>query len=204
MPYHNAAREHGATAVGNTHKYLVKIGHVVPGICWWTDICACRHTETHIPDMELGHWVTGSFGSSFTSGSPGHHFDPVWDPSFPGFRKKAEDKDIKIYIFVKIRPPVIEILTFNKLSSKFYFPEACKRQTAIKTSGPLLWLQTFVCNISPHLEFIIEQGHRVNWVSESLDSRVTGSLGHKMWPSSMSDTYRHAQHSTPLAAFGPE
>ena len=28
---------------------------------------------------------------------------------------------------------------------------------------------------SRHLEFIIEQGHRVNWVSGSLDSRVTGS-----------------------------
>jgi len=27
-----------------------------------------------ISDMELGHWVTGS---SFTSRSPGHHFDPV-------------------------------------------------------------------------------------------------------------------------------
>jgi len=37
--------------------------------------------------MELGHWVTGSIGSSFTSGSPGHHCDPVWDPSFSGFRK---------------------------------------------------------------------------------------------------------------------
>ena len=43
-----------------------------------------------------------------------------------------------------------------------------------QTSCPL---QTFVCNISRHLEFIIEQGHRVNWVSGSLDSRVTGSLG---------------------------
>jgi len=32
----------------------------------------------------------------------------------------------------------------------------------------------------------MEQGHRVNWVSGSLDSRVTGSLGHKMWPSSIS------------------
>ena len=41
-----------------------------------------------------------------------------------------------------------------------------------QTSCPL---QTFVCNISRHLEFIIEQGHRVNWVSESLDSQVTGS-----------------------------
>jgi len=41
-----------------------------------------------------------------------------------------------------------------------------------QTSCPL---QTFVCNISRHLEFVIEQGHRVNWVSGSLDSRVTGS-----------------------------
>ena len=37
----------------------------------------------------LGHRVTRSFGSSFTSGSPGHHFDPVWDPSFSGFGKKC-------------------------------------------------------------------------------------------------------------------
>ena len=36
-------------------------------------------------------WVTGS---PFTSWSPGHHFDPVWDASFSGFRKKAQDKDI--------------------------------------------------------------------------------------------------------------
>jgi len=35
-------------------------------------------------------------------------------PEFFRFSKKAQDKDIKIYIFVKIRPTVIEILTFNK------------------------------------------------------------------------------------------
>ena len=58
-----------------------------------------------------------------------------------------------------------------------------------QTSCPL---QTFVCNRSRHLEFIIEHGHRVNWVSGSLDSRVTGSLGHKMWPSSMSVVLRHS------------
>ena len=34
----------------------------------------------------LGHRVNGS---SFTSGSPGHHSDPVWDTSFSGFRKKC-------------------------------------------------------------------------------------------------------------------
>jgi len=33
-------------------------------------------------------WV---IGSSFTSGSPGHHFHPAWDPSFSGFRKNAQN-----------------------------------------------------------------------------------------------------------------
>jgi len=117
----------------------------------------------------LGHRVSGLFGSSFTSRSPGHHFDSVWDLSFSRFWKKSQDKDIKIYIFVKIRPTVIEILTFYKWSSKFYFANSDKNwQTSCQ-------LQTFVCNISRHLEFVIEQGHWVNWVSGSLDSQVTGS-----------------------------
>ena len=45
-------------------------------------------------DMELGHWVNGSFGSSFTSGSPGHwviiltrHETQV----FPVFEKNAQN-----------------------------------------------------------------------------------------------------------------
>ena len=38
----------------------------------------------------LGHRVSGSFGSSFTSGSPGYHFDLVWAPSFPVFEKKCK------------------------------------------------------------------------------------------------------------------
>jgi len=59
-------------------------------------------------------------------------------PEFFRFSKKAQDKDIKIYIFVKIRPTVIEILTFYKWFSKFYFSEACKRQTAIKKLANLL------------------------------------------------------------------
>ena len=72
----------------------------------------------------LGHRVNGSFGSSFTSGSPGHHFDPVWDPSFSGFRKKAQDKDTKIYIFLwkSVQPSLkywhlindLQNLTFTK------------------------------------------------------------------------------------------
>jgi len=54
----------------------------------------------------------------------------------------------------------------------------------------ILWSENTSSQISRHLEFTIEQGHRVNWVSGSLDSRITGSLGHKMWPSSMSAVYR--------------
>jgi len=44
--------------------------------------------------------------------------------------------------------------------------------------------------------FIIEQGHRVNWVSGSLDSRVTGSLGHKMFHvcCALSIHARYCQH----------
>jgi len=45
---------------------------------------------------------------------------------------------------------------------------------------PLLCPENTSSHISRHLEFIIEQGHRVNWVAGSLDFRVTGSLGHKM------------------------
>ena len=65
--------------------------------------------------MELGHWVTaGSMGHLGRLSPPGHRvtgssFPPGVRPEFSGFRKEAQDKDIKIYIFVKIRPTVIEI-----------------------------------------------------------------------------------------------
>ena len=51
----------------------------------------------------------------------------------------------------------------------------------------ILWPDNTSSHISRHLEFIIEHDRRVNWVSGSLNSRVTGSLGHKIWPSSISD-----------------
>jgi len=47
----------------------------------------------------------------------------------------------------------------------------------MKTGKPLAHCKRLSATIR-HLEFIIEQGHRVNWVSRS--------LGHKMWPSSIS------------------
>jgi len=73
--------------------------------------------------MELGHWVTGSMGQLGHLSRPGHRviiLTRCETRVFPVF-DKAQDKDIKMYFFVKIRPTVIEILIFDKRSSKFYF-----------------------------------------------------------------------------------
>ena len=52
----------------------------------------CHHTHTH----QTWNWVIGSpdqwvIFNVRVIGSPGHHFDPVWDPSFSGFRKNAQN-----------------------------------------------------------------------------------------------------------------
>jgi len=63
--------------------------------------------------MELGHWVTGLMGHL---SRPGHRVIILTRCDtrvFPVF-EKTQDKDIKIYIFVKICPTVKDILTFNK------------------------------------------------------------------------------------------
>jgi len=132
----------------------------------------------------LGHRVNGSFGSSFTSGSPGHHFDPVWDPSFfSGFRKNTQNAK-RTFEMLKWQKSFIVrclLLDWNHWMSvhamNFYFYIWLLK---------ILWPENTSSHISRHLEFNIEQSHRVNWVSGSLDYRVTGSLGHKMWPSSIS------------------
>jgi len=144
--------------------------------------CTSPHLSIRHGTGSLGHRVNGSFESSFTSGSPGHHFDPVRDPSFSGFRKNAQNAK-RTFEMPKWQKVIVRylLLDWNHWMSvhamNFYF---------------YLWLLKILCpenifsHISRHLEFIIEQGHRVNWVSGSLDSRVTGSLGHKIWPSSIS------------------
>jgi len=130
--------------------------------------------------MELGHWVTGQWviwvifhvrvsGSSRWPGAS--------RPDFFRFSKKMP----KIQnVQLKCEYTLTYLLT---LSTTRVIDKILDSTRAVKGSirTPL--------HISRHVEFIIEQGHRVNWVSGSLDSRVTGSLGHKMWPSSISDTY---------------
>jgi len=61
-----------------------------------------------MPDMELGHrviWVIFHIRVIISTRCETQVF-PVFE--------KNQDKDITIYIFVKICPTVIEILTFNK------------------------------------------------------------------------------------------
>ena len=51
--------------------------------------------------QQTWNWVIGSPGQRVIwvishlrdNGAPGHHSDPVWDPSFSGFRRKAQGKD---------------------------------------------------------------------------------------------------------------
>ena len=136
---------------------------------------------------------TGTFSSmtcahqtwNWVTGSPGHHFDPMWDPSFSGFRKKCPK--CKTYIWNAEMTKVIvrcllldwnHWMSVHAMNFDFYL-------WLLK----ILWPQNTSSHISRHLEFIIEQGHRVNWVSGSLDSRVTGLLGHKIWPSSISGAH---------------
>ena len=56
---------------------------------WWNPPATHANTHVHMTRQlrrQTWNWI---IGSSFTFGSPGHHFDPVWDPSFSGFRKKC-------------------------------------------------------------------------------------------------------------------
>jgi len=121
----------------------------------------------------LGHRVNGSFGSTFTSGSPGYHFDPVWDPKFSVSEKMPKMQNVHLKYGTEMTKVNVRclLLDWNHWMSvhamNFYF---------------YLWLlkillpESTSSHISRHLElYIIEQGHRVNWISGSLYSRVTGS-----------------------------
>jgi len=45
----------------------------------------------------------------------------------------------------------------------------CNELLLYPTIIKILWAENTSSHISRHLEFIIEQGHRVNWVCGSLD-----------------------------------
>jgi len=109
-------------------------------------VCVCQFSVRH-GTGSLAHRVNGSFGSSFTSGSPGVR------PKFCRFSKKCQK--CKMYVWNAEMTKVIVrclLLDWNHWMSvhamNFYF---------------YLWLLK-ICtplHISRHLEFIIEQGLRV-------------------------------------------
>jgi len=137
--------------------------------------------------MELGHWVSGSMSHLGHLSRPGHwvtgsSFWPGVNPSFSGFRKNAQNAK-RIFEMLKWQKSCqvsvvgLKSLDVSPCNEVLLLPMIIKNSSA--------WEYFFVTSMTSLLD-IIEQGHRVNWVSGSLDSRVTGSLGHKMWPSSMS------------------
>jgi len=64
--------------------------------------------------MELVHWVTGSMGHLSRLGHRVIILIRCETRVFPVFEKSPRKRYKDIYFFVKIRPTVIEILTFNK------------------------------------------------------------------------------------------
>ena len=122
----------------------------------------------------LGHRVNGSFGSSFTSGSPGHHFDPVWDPSFSGFRKNAQKAKRTFEMLKWQKHCHVSVVGLKSLDVSL-----CNKLLLLPMiiKNSLAWEYFFVTSMTSLLDIYvhIEQGHRVNWISGSLDFRVTGS-----------------------------
>jgi len=129
-----------------------------------------------------GQWVIWVIFYVRITGSLGHHFDPVWDPSFSGFRKNAQNAK-RTFEMLKWQKSLSGVCCWTEITGCQFMQWTF---TFTYDYEKTLWPENTSSHISRHLEFIIEQGHRVNWVSGSLDSWVTGSLGHKMWPSSIS------------------
>jgi len=134
----------------------------------------------------LGHRVNESFGSSFTSGSPSHRVIILTRREtrhFPVFEKNAQMQNVRLKCWNDKSHCQVSVVGLKSLDVS-PCNELLLLPMIIKNS--LTWEYFFVTPlyISRHLEFIrpIEHGHRVNWVSGSLDSRVTGSLGHKCDP----------------------
>ena len=126
------------------------------------------------PDMEVGHWINGSMGHLGHLSRPGHRvtgssFDPVWDSSFFGFRKNAQNAK-RTFEMLKWHKSLSGVCCWTEItgcqSMQWTFPFTYDYQN--------FWPENTSSHISPHLEFIIQQGHWVNWVSRSLDSRSLG------------------------------
>ena len=134
--------------------------------------CDCIHQSTDT-DMELGHWVTGSMGHL---SRPGHRVIiwPAVRPEFFWFSKKIPKmKILHLKCWNDKSHCQVSVVGLKSLDVS-----QCNELLLLPMIIKILWPENTSSHISRHLEFIIEKGHQVNWVSGSLDSRVTGSLGH--------------------------
>ena len=125
--------------------------------------------------MELGHWVTGSIGHLGHLSRPGHRVIILTQCEirvFPVYEKMPRMQNVHLKCLNDKSHCQMSVVGLKSLDVS-PCNEILLLSMIIKFFGPPL-------HISRHLEFIIEQGHRVNWVSGSLDFRITGSLGHKM------------------------
>ena len=130
--------------------------------------CPCTRHGT----LSLGHRVNGSFGWSFTSGSPGHLFHPVWDPSFPGFRKKPKIM-IQRYIFLWkfVQPPKKYLRIINDLQN-FTFQKRANAKQRWKLANLLP-----IANVCLQHKSTFGVHHRTGLPGQ-LGLRVAGFPGH--------------------------
>ena len=134
--------------------------------------------------MELGHWVTGSMGNLGHLSRTGRRviiLTRCETRDFPVFEKMHKMQNVHLKCWNDKSHCQVSVVRLKSLDVS-----PCNELLLLPMIIKMLWPENTSSHISRHLEFIIEQAHRVNWVSGSLDSRVTGSLGHKMWPSSIS------------------
>ena len=139
----------------------------------------------------LGHRVNGSFGHL---SRPGHRVIILTRCETQLFRFSKKCPKCKTYICnAEMTTVIIRCLLFHwnhwisVHAMNFYFYLWLLK---------ILWPENTSSHINRHLVFIIEQGHRVNWVSGSLDSR--NSQIHKMWPSSISALHGYIGPASPL------
>ena len=124
--------------------------------------------------MELGHWVTGSMGYLGHLSRLGHRviiLTRCETRVFPVFEKMPKMQNVHLKCRNDKSHCQMSVVGLKSLDNELLLYLCLLK---------ILWPDNTSSHISRHLEFIIEQGHLINWVSGLLDFRVTGSLGHKM------------------------
>jgi len=133
------------------------------------------------PNMELGHWVTRSVGHL------GHHFDPVWEPSFAVFEKMPKMQNVHLKCWndkshCQVSIVGLKSLDVSPCNELVLLPMIIKNSKA--------WEYFF----THKLKSTFGVHYRTRWPGQ-LGLRVAGfpghwvadSLSHKMRPSSISD-----------------